>query len=82
MLHTKYISCGPYGFREEDFLSFSHYTCKPMGAIYRHGGHLDLQTVTIFKFKKFGPGVSEEKLFKGVNGQTDRRTGSDHNSSS
>ena len=23
--HTKYISCGPQGFREEDFLSFSHY---------------------------------------------------------
>ena len=25
MLHTKYISCGPQGFREEDFLSFSNY---------------------------------------------------------
>ena len=35
----KYISCGPHGFREEDFLSFSHN--KSMGAIYRHGGHLD-----------------------------------------
>ena len=23
--HTKYISCGPHGFREEDFFSFSHY---------------------------------------------------------
>ena len=30
MLHTKYVSCGPHGFREEDFLSFSHY--KTMGA--------------------------------------------------
>ena len=30
LLHTKYISCGPHGFREEDFLSFSHY--KSMGA--------------------------------------------------
>ena len=29
LLHTKYISCGPHGFREEDFLSFSHY--KSMG---------------------------------------------------
>ena len=29
-LHTKYISSGPHGFREEDFLSFSYY--KPMGA--------------------------------------------------
>ena len=24
------MNCGPYGFREEDFLSFSHY--KSMGA--------------------------------------------------
>ena len=31
---------------EEDFLSFSNY--KSMGAISRHGGHLDLRTVTIF----------------------------------
>ena len=46
LLHTKCISRGPHGFREEDFLSFSHY--KSMGALSRHGGHLDLQTVTIF----------------------------------
>ena len=34
--------------------------------------------------KKIGPAVSEEKLFKGVDGQTmdGRRTKSDHNSSS
>ena len=25
MLHTKYVSCEPHGFREENFLSFSHY---------------------------------------------------------
>ena len=31
LLHTKYLSSGPYGFREEDLLSFfSHY--KSMGA--------------------------------------------------
>ena len=30
LLHTKYISSGPHGFREEDFLSVSHY--KSMGA--------------------------------------------------
>ena len=30
LLLTQYISCGPHGFREEDFLSFSHY--KSMGA--------------------------------------------------
>ena len=29
LLHTKYLSCGPPGFREEDFVSFSHY--KSMG---------------------------------------------------
>ena len=28
--HTKYLSSGPHGFREEDFLSFTHY--KSMGA--------------------------------------------------
>ena len=25
LLHTKYVSCGPHGFREEDFLSFFYY---------------------------------------------------------
>ena len=30
LLHTKYISCGPHGFREEEFFKFSHY--KSMGA--------------------------------------------------
>ena len=30
LLHTKCLSSGPYGFREEGFLSFSHY--KSMGA--------------------------------------------------
>ena len=30
LLHIKYISCGPHGFRDEDFLSFMHY--KSMGA--------------------------------------------------
>ena len=30
LLHTKYISSGPHLFREEAFLSFSHY--KSMGA--------------------------------------------------
>ena len=31
LLHTKYMSCGPHGFREEYFfLRFSHY--KSMGA--------------------------------------------------
>ena len=30
LLHIKYVSSGPHGFREEDFLSVSHY--KSMGA--------------------------------------------------
>ena len=30
LLSTKYISCGHYDFREEDFLPFSHF--KSMGA--------------------------------------------------
>ena len=35
--HTKYQSCGPSGFREEDFFSFSH--CKSMRAIRCYGNH-------------------------------------------
>ena len=27
LLYTKYMSSGPHGFREEDFLRFSHYKC-------------------------------------------------------
>ena len=46
MLHTKCISHGPHGFREEDFLSFSHY--QSIRGISGHGGHLGLRTVTIF----------------------------------
>ena len=30
MLYTKYMKSGPHGFREKDFISFSHY--KSMGA--------------------------------------------------
>ena len=30
LLHSKYVSCVPHGFREKDFLSFPHY--KSMGA--------------------------------------------------
>ena len=31
LLHTKYVSHGPHGLREEDFLNFYHY--KSIGAI-------------------------------------------------
>ena len=37
LLHTKYVSCGPHGFRKEDFLSFSYY--KSMGASDPHFSH-------------------------------------------
>ena len=35
LLHTKYQSCGPSGFREEDFFSFFH--CKSMETIDPRG---------------------------------------------
>ena len=35
LLHIKYVSSGPHGFREEDFLSVSHY--KSMGANHPQG---------------------------------------------
>ena len=35
LLHTKYQSCGPSGFREEDFFSFSN--CKSMESIHPRG---------------------------------------------
>ena len=35
LLHTKYQSCGPCGFREEDFFSFSN--CKSMETIHPRG---------------------------------------------
>ena len=37
LLHTKYQSCGPSGFREEDVFSFFY--CKSMGPICCHGNH-------------------------------------------
>ena len=75
MLHTKYISCGPDGFREEDFLQFSHY--KSMGAngaqglasldprdligrIYVVDNYILLHT----KYISSGPHGYREKLFK------------------
>ena len=40
-LHTKYISSGPHGFREEDFLSFSHYTWLAGFFVGDHSTSLD-----------------------------------------
>ena len=31
-LHTKYVSCGPHGFRREDFFKFFFFHYKSMGA--------------------------------------------------
>ena len=36
LLHTKYVSCGPHGFRE-DFLSFSHYMSMGVQDPLGHG---------------------------------------------
>ena len=46
--------------------------------------NLPLTEGSTWSLKKIGPGVSEEKSFKGVVGRTNdgRRTASDHNSSS
>ena len=64
------------------FLSFSHY--MSMGAVYGHGGHLDLRTTTIciyfqspfntrlrIKLEEIWPRGFRAEVFKGVNGQTD-----------
>ena len=72
-------------FQRRIFFNFSHH--KSMGAIYRHGGHLDLRTLTIFtnfqspfntrlhmKFEEIWPRGFRGESFKGVNGQTDGRT--------
>ena len=53
MLHTKYVICGTHGFREEDFLSFSHYKSKR--AIYGHG-----RALTTF----FGKGAGAFRIGK------------------
>ena len=37
LLHTKYISCGPHGFRGEDFQSFFHYKLNKYVSCGPHG---------------------------------------------
>ena len=39
LLHTKYISSGPYGFREENFFLFFFSGCKFKEYICCHGNH-------------------------------------------
>ena len=76
MLHTKYVSCEPYGFKEEYFLRFSHY--KSIGANDPRGvatlgargliGRIyvvDHYTMLHTKYTSSGPhGFGEEDFFK------------------
>ena len=55
LLHTKYISCGPHDFREENFLSFYHY--KSMGAFIVSAWQPEFLTIAVMvlkSVKKFG----------------------------
>ena len=70
MLHTKYQSCGPSGFREEDFFSFSNgksmETIHPRGvAKFDHRGMAGTIYVDchIPNIKAVDPVVSEKKIF-------------------
>ena len=75
MLHTKYISSGRHGFREEDFLSFSHYKSMglhdPLGRGLFGPRGLDWQDLcrrplNIASYKVYKPWaslVSEKKIF-------------------
>ena len=74
LLHTKYCSSGPCGFREEDCFSFSY--CKSMETIHPRGvakfdprgmaGTIYVETIShchIPNIKAVGPVVSEKKIF-------------------
>ena len=75
LLHTKYESSGPCGFREDFFLCFSH--CMSMGANDLRGGAIfdsmgmigriykeDLNILLHIKYKSLGPcGFGEENFF-------------------
>ena len=77
MLHTTYVSCGPHGFREEDFLKF-FFHFKSMGANDPWGvassdprgliGRMyvrDYYTLLHTKYISSGPhGFREEDFFK------------------
>ena len=72
MLHTKYVSCGPHGFREENFLSFSHYRSMGVQDPLGHGqfgprgliGRIyvgDHKTLLYTKYISCGPHVFREE---------------------
>ena len=74
LLHTQYISCGPHGFREEDYLRFSHYksmeandprgvvSLDPRGLIGRIY-EVDHYTLLHTKYISSGPHGFREVLF-------------------
>ena len=76
LLHTQYISCGPHGFREEDFFNFLHFKSRgandpwgmasldPRGLIGRIYV-VDHYTLLHTKYISSGPhGFREEDHFK------------------
>ena len=68
MLHTKYESSGPCGFREKDFLYF-HHDAPGAGPVWTTGARLAgfIKTNTIYCYKQnmkaLGLVVSEKKIF-------------------
>ena len=68
LLHTKYESSGPYGFREEDFLNFSH-DAPRAGPVWTPGaqlaGFIKRNTICCYKqnMKALSLVVSEKKIF-------------------
>ena len=46
LLHTKYISCRPHGFREEDISSFAFFVCLFVFFLYKSVGANDLRDIT------------------------------------
>ena len=63
MLYIKYISCGPHGFKEEDFSSVSHY--KSMGSIDPQSvASLDPRGINTKYIQALGLIDTEKKIFK------------------
>ena len=70
LVHTTYESSGPYGFREEDFLCFSH-DAPGAGPVWTPGlagfiaGFIKRTTIHCYtqNMKALGLVVSEKKIF-------------------
>ena len=69
MLHTKYESSGPCGFREEDFFLYFHHDAPGAGPVWTTGAQLAgfVKRNTIYCYtqnmKALGLVVSEKKIF-------------------